>query len=43
MSEYAAQRPNVKVVVIDMCPQANSSEILLGGNSYGGHLAGTSG
>lgn len=35
-SEYAQQRPGVKVVVMDMCPQANVSEILLGGNGGGG-------
>lgn len=38
-SEYARQNPRVQVVVIDMCPQANVSEILLGGNGSGGdHL-----
>ncbi len=30
-SEYAAQHPNKKVVVIDLCPQANASMMLLGG------------
>ena len=35
-SEYALQHPDVHVVVIDMCPQANLSEILLGGNGDGG-------
>ena len=35
-SEYARQHPEVQVVVIDMCPQANISEILLGGNESGG-------
>ena len=35
-SEYARQHPQVKVVVMDMCPQANISEILLGGNGSGG-------
>lgn len=35
-SEYARVHPGVNVVVIDMCPQANVSEILLGGNGGGG-------
>ena len=35
-SEYARQHPKKKVVVMDMCPQANVSEILLGGNGSGG-------
>ena len=34
-SEYAREHPNKEVVLIDMCPQANLSEILLGGNSEG--------
>lgn len=34
-SEYARKHPDVNVVVIDMCPQANVSEILLGGNGSG--------
>ena len=34
-SEYAAANPDKVVVVIDMCPQANVSEIFLGGNGYG--------
>jgi cellulose biosynthesis protein BcsQ len=39
-SEYATQHPDHNVVVIDMCPQANVSEILLGGNGSGAtHLA----
>ncbi|HEL3834510.1 AAA family ATPase [Stenotrophomonas maltophilia] len=29
--EYARQNPNKKVLVVDMCPQANSSSMLLGG------------
>jgi cellulose biosynthesis protein BcsQ len=33
--EYAHQHPDVTVVVVDMCPQCNVSEILLGGNSSG--------
>lgn len=35
-SEYARIHSNTNVVVIDMCPQANVSEILLGGNGGGG-------
>jgi cellulose biosynthesis protein BcsQ len=34
-AEYATGNPNKTVVVIDMCPQANVSEILLGGNGTG--------
>src|SRR4051794_35448051 len=34
-SEYAAAHRDETVVVIDMCPQANVSEILLGGNGKG--------
>ena len=34
-SEYAASNPNKVVYVIDMCPQANVSEIFLGGNGSG--------
>jgi cellulose biosynthesis protein BcsQ len=34
-SEYALKHPDQTVVVIDMCPQANASEILLGGNGAG--------
>ena len=34
-SEYAKLHPSKMVVLIDMCPQANLSEILLGGNSQG--------
>lgn len=30
-SEYAQQNPDKKVLVIDLCPQANSSSMLLGG------------
>jgi cellulose biosynthesis protein BcsQ len=32
---YAEKNPSSKVLVIDMCPQANSSLILLGGGSRG--------
>lgn len=34
-SEFARQHPDKQVVVVDMCPQANASEILLGGNGQG--------
>ncbi len=34
-TEYAERHPDKNVVVIDMCPQANASEILLGGNGAG--------
>ena len=34
-SEYAIKYPDKKIIVVDMCPQANLSEILLGGNSSG--------
>ena len=34
-TEYACNNPDKIVVVIDMCPQANVSEILLGGNGTG--------
>lgn len=34
--QYAVRHPGTAVVVIDMCPQANVSEILLGGNGGGG-------
>ena len=34
-SEYALDNPDKVVYVIDMCPQANVSEILLGGNGDG--------
>ena len=30
-SEYAKTHPNQKVLVIDLCPQANASSMLLGG------------
>lgn len=39
-SEYARAHSDNTVVVIDMCPQANVSEILLGGNGSGAkHLS----
>ncbi|OPY82156.1 MAG: CobQ/CobB/MinD/ParA nucleotide binding domain protein [Syntrophus sp. PtaU1.Bin005] len=34
-AEYARQNPSKKVLVIDMCPQANSSSMLLGGMQTG--------
>lgn len=34
-SEYARQHPNKKVLVVDLCPQANSSSMLLGGMEIG--------
>lgn len=34
-TEYARKNPDSLVVVIDMCPQANISEVLLGGNGKG--------
>lgn len=34
-TEYAKNNPSKQVIVIDMCPQANVSEILLGGNGKG--------
>ncbi len=33
--EYAHQHPDKMVVVVDMCPQANASEVVLGGNGKG--------
>ncbi|GHT13883.1 ATPase [Planctomycetales bacterium] len=33
--EYALKHPTTTVVVVDMCPQANVSEVLLGGNGIG--------
>jgi chromosome partitioning protein len=34
-SEYAIQNPDKKVLVVDLCPQANSSAMLLGGMKEG--------
>ena len=34
-SEYARQHPDQKILVIDMCPQANSSSMFLGGMERG--------
>lgn len=33
--DYAVQHPDKKVVMLDLCPQANLSEIVLGGNGKG--------
>ena len=33
--EYGRQHPDKKVVIVDMCPQANVSEVVLGGNGDG--------
>lgn len=33
--EYAIKHPDARVVLIDLCPQANLSEIVLGGNGKG--------
>ena len=33
--EYAVEHPDRKVVMFDLCPQANLSEIVLGGNGTG--------
>jgi cellulose biosynthesis protein BcsQ len=34
--EYASRNPNIDVIVLDLCPQANTSEMLLGGQIDGG-------
>jgi cellulose biosynthesis protein BcsQ len=34
-SEYARQHPEKRVLVVDLCPQANSSSMLLGGMEQG--------
>ncbi|AXF85678.1 hypothetical protein DTO96_101409 [Ephemeroptericola cinctiostellae] len=34
-AEYALKNPNKKVLVVDLCPQANSSTMLLGGMENG--------
>ena len=34
-TEYAVKHPDKTVVVVDMCPQSNVSEMLLGGNGPG--------
>lgn len=37
-SEYAIMHPDKKVLVIDLCPQANSSSMLLGGIENGENI-----
>nr|VFK13098.1 MAG: CobQ/CobB/MinD/ParA nucleotide binding domain-containing protein [Candidatus Kentron sp. LPFa] len=37
-TEYAKANPDKKVILVDMCPQANLSEIVLGGNGKGGDV-----
>ena len=34
--QYAHENPSEKILVIDVCPQANLSELLLGGLHQGG-------
>lgn len=34
-TEYARQFPEKEIVIVDMCPQANVSEMILGGNGKG--------
>ena len=34
-TEVAKRKPNEHVILVDMCPQANLSEIILGGNGAG--------
>jgi chromosome partitioning protein len=34
-TEVAHRHPNQNVILVDMCPQANLSEIVLGGNGHG--------
>lgn len=36
VTEYARQNPSKKILVIDVCPQSNLSELLLGGLNQGG-------
>lgn len=31
-SEYARTHPDEKILVVDLCPQANASSMLLGGD-----------
>lgn len=37
-TEYASRNPEKHVILVDMCPQANLTEILLGGNRAGAEL-----
>lgn len=39
-TEYAHAHPSQPVIVVDMCPQANLSEIILGGNGKGSNALG---
>lgn len=39
-TEYARRHPEKRVIVVDMCPQANLSEIFLGGNGTGAKALG---
>lgn len=39
-SEYAIANPKTNVVILDLCPQANVSEIVLGGNGSGAQALG---
>ena len=34
-TEYAHEHPDETVLLVDMCPQANLSEMILGGNGNG--------
>ncbi len=38
-TEYAISNPEKEVIVIDVCPQANVSEVILGGNGMGSKKA----
>jgi len=38
-SRFAEKHPERKVLVVDLCPQANSSMLLLGGGIRGGERA----
>jgi len=40
-SEYARTHPNEKILVVDLCPQANSSGMLLGGMANGDRVLDT--
>lgn len=37
-SEYASKYPEKQVIIMDLCPQANVSEIVLGGNGNGARI-----
>ena len=37
-TEYAENHPDENVLLVDMCPQANLSEIILGGNGFGAEI-----